>query len=148
MKDPLLWAGALSAAALALREVRLMMVEMRRWLRPTLENPVGGKSPRPKSRGFFFEAVQAARAPSERWPRWCARPQPSHGHPLRRLIGHFQSRRFGRSRIGTSVGSGSSPAQGTPCRQVAWYADMTGMETRSFPTVDFLYRVQPRGARR
>jgi hypothetical protein len=34
MKDPLIWAGVLSAAALALREMRLMMVEIRRWFRP------------------------------------------------------------------------------------------------------------------
>jgi hypothetical protein len=46
MKDPLLWAGALSAAALALREVRLMMVEMRRRLRPTQpRKPRRGKEP-------------------------------------------------------------------------------------------------------
>jgi hypothetical protein len=35
MKDPLIWAGVLSTAALALREVRLMVVEIRRWFKPT-----------------------------------------------------------------------------------------------------------------
>jgi len=35
MMDILAWAGILSAVAVLLREVRLMMVEIRRWAKPT-----------------------------------------------------------------------------------------------------------------
>lgn len=35
MMDILAWAGILSAAAVLLREVRLMMAEIRRWVKPT-----------------------------------------------------------------------------------------------------------------
>jgi hypothetical protein len=34
MMEVLAWAGVLSAVAVLLREVRLMMVEIRRWTRP------------------------------------------------------------------------------------------------------------------
>lgn len=34
MMDILAWAGVLSAVAVLLREVRLMMGEIRRWVRP------------------------------------------------------------------------------------------------------------------
>jgi len=34
MKDPLTWAGVLSATAFLLREMRLMMGEIRRWRKP------------------------------------------------------------------------------------------------------------------
>jgi hypothetical protein len=34
MMDILAWAGILSAAAVLLREVRLMMGEIRRWIKP------------------------------------------------------------------------------------------------------------------
>jgi hypothetical protein len=34
MMDILAWAGILSAVAILLREVRLMMVEIRRWIIP------------------------------------------------------------------------------------------------------------------
>jgi hypothetical protein len=35
MMDILAWAGVLSAVAVLLREVRLVMVEIRRWVKPT-----------------------------------------------------------------------------------------------------------------
>jgi hypothetical protein len=48
-------AGILSAVALLLREVRLMMVEARRWLRPpTPRKPREKKEPPGVSWGFFF----------------------------------------------------------------------------------------------
>jgi hypothetical protein len=34
MMDILAWAGILSAVAVLLREVRLMMAEIRRWIKP------------------------------------------------------------------------------------------------------------------
>ena len=34
MKDVLAWAGILSAAALFLREVRFLIAEVRRWIKP------------------------------------------------------------------------------------------------------------------
>ncbi len=35
MMDILAWAGVLSAVAVLLREVRLMLAEIRRWIKPT-----------------------------------------------------------------------------------------------------------------
>ena len=43
MMDILAWAGILSAAAIFLREVRLMMGEIRRWIKPP-----PARKPRPK----------------------------------------------------------------------------------------------------
>ena len=34
MMEVLAWAGILSAVAILIREVRLMMVEVRRWIKP------------------------------------------------------------------------------------------------------------------
>lgn len=43
MMEILAWAGTLSALAMLLREVRLMMVEIRRWLRPPTSRKIRPK---------------------------------------------------------------------------------------------------------